>query len=250
MYCNHCAAPQPDGSKFCSNCGEKLAADQAAAKQQPQSKSAPNTQQAAKTEKKKGKLPVWGIALIALAAFLLGQFVIAPAMSPNSDAGDHSGSQSTQSQNGGNTDANPAYEAIFNDTYIVHFQTFFNMEMESFALKQEDGIICCADYGYEDDVVKQWVETMYIPVSEYTDTQKTELENTMKTQFATVEALNCCSVTYKMSTNYFTITCTYSDVDKAENYGDLYNAQILQTNTFISMSATEETLVNQGFVKK
>lgn len=250
MYCNHCGAPQPDGSKFCSNCGEKLAADQAAAKQQPQSKSAPNTQQAAKTEKKKGKLPVWGIALIALAAFLLGQFVIAPAMSPNSDAGDHSGSQSTQSQNGGNTDANPAYEAIFNDTYIVHFQTFFNMEMESFALKQEDGIICCADYGYEDDVVKQWVETMYIPVSEYTDTQKTELENTMKTQFATVEALNCCSVTYKMSTNYFTITCTYSDVDKAENYGDLYNAQILQTNTFISMSATEETLVNQGFVKK
>lgn len=250
MYCNHCGAQQPDGSKFCSNCAGKLAADQAATKQQPQSKSAPNTPQAAKTEKKKGKLPVWGIALIALAAFLLGQFVIAPAMSPNSDAGDHSGSQSTQSQNGGNTDANPAYEAIFNDTYIVHFQTFFNMEMESFALKQEDGIICCADYGYEDDVVKQWVETMYIPVSEYTDTQKTELENTMKTQFATVEALNCCSVTYKMSTNYFTITCTHSDVDKAENYGDLYNAQILQTNTFISMSATEETLVNQGFVKK
>ncbi|WP_405380499.1 zinc-ribbon domain-containing protein [Phascolarctobacterium sp.] len=250
MYCNHCGAPQPDGSKFCSNCGEKLAADQAAAKQQPQSKSAPNTQQAAKTEKKKGKLPVWGIALIALAAFLLGQFVIAPAMSPNSDAGDHSGSQSTQSQNGGNTDANPAYEAIFNDTYIVHFQTFFNMEMESFALKQEDGIICCADYGYEDDVVKQWVETMYIPVSEYTDTQKTELENTMKTQFATVEALNCCSVTYKMSTNYFTITCTYYDVDKPENYGELYNAGVLPVNTFISMSATGDTLVNQGFVKK
>ena len=250
MYCNHCGAQQPDGSKFCSNCGEKLAADQAAAKQQPQSKSAPNTQQAAKTEKKKGKLPVWGIALIALAAFLLGQFVIAPAMSPNSDAGDHSGSQSTQSQNGGNTDANPAYEAIFNDTYIVHFQTFFNMEMESFALKQEDGIICCADYGYEDDVVKQWVETMYIPVSEYTDTQKTELENTMKTQFATVEALNCCSVTYKMSTNYFTITCTYYDVDKPENYGELYNAGVLPVNTFISMSATGDTLVNQGFVKK
>ena len=250
MFCNHCGAQQPDGSKFCSNCGEKLAADQAAAKQQPQSKSAPNTQQAAKTEKKKGKLPVWGIALIALAAFLLGQFVIAPAMSPNSDAGDHSGSQSTQSQNGGNTNANPAYEAIFNDTYIVHFQTFFNMEMESFALKQEDGIICCADYGYEDDVVKQWVETMYIPVSEYTDTQKTELENTMKTQFATVEALNCCSVTYKMSTNYFTITCTYSDVDKPENYGELYNAGVLPVNTFISMSATGDTLVNQGFVKK
>ena len=91
---------------------------------------------------------------------------------------------------------------------------------------------------------------MYIPVSEYTDTQKTELENTMKTQFATVDALNCCTVTYKMSTNYFTITCTYSDVDQAANYGELYNAGILQTNTFISMSATESALLSQGFVKK
>lgn len=71
----------------------------------------------------------------------------------------------------------------------------------------------------------------------------------MKTQFATVDALNCCTVTYKMSTNYFTITCTYSDVDKAENYSELYNAQILQTNTFISMSATETSLLSQGFVK-
>lgn len=250
MYCNHCGAPQPDGSKFCSSCGGKLTEDQAAAKPEPQNTPPQQKQQAATTGKKKGKLPWWGSVLIVLAAFLLGKFVIAPAMTSSPDTGDHSGGQSTQSQNGGDTSVNPAYEEILTDAYIVHFQTFFNMEMESFALKQEDGIICCADYGYEDDVVKQWVETMYIPVSEYTDTQKTELENTMKTQFATVEALNCCSVTYKMSTNYFTITCTYSDVDKAENYGDLYNAQILQTNAFISMSATEETLVNQGFVKK
>jgi hypothetical protein len=250
MYCNHCGAQQPDTSKFCSSCGGKLAEDQAAAK--PASPSTPHQQkqQEATTKKQKGKLPWWGSLLIVLAVFLLGKFVIAPAMYPTPDAGDHSGSQSTQSQNSGNTYENPAYKAIFDDTYIVHFQAFFNMEMESFALKQEDGIICCADYGYKDDVVKQWVETMYIPVSEYTDAQKTELENTMKTQFAMVEALNCCTVTYKMSANYFTITCTYSDVDQAENYGDLYNAQILQTNTFISMSATESTLLAQGFVKK
>lgn len=257
MYCNHCGAPQPDGSKFCSNCGGKLAADQAAAKQQPQSKSAPNTQKAAKTEKKKGKLPVWGIALIALAAFVLGKFVIAPSMVSDPDTDDYSGGQSISSQqsgsfdsDAGNTAANPAYEAIFEDAYIVHFQTFFNMDMENFALTTEDGIICCADYGYKDDVVKKWVETMYIPVSEYTDSQKMELENTMKSQFATVDALACCTVTYKMGENYFTITCTYADVDQPENYGELYTAGALSTNTFISMSATEDTLVSQGFVKK
>ena len=257
MYCNHCGAPQPDDSKFCSSCGGKLAADQTAARQQPQSKSTPNTQQAAKTEKKKGKMPAWGTALIMLAAFAFGKFVIAPAMVSHPDTDDYSGGQSISSQqsgsldsNAGNTAANPAYEAILTDAYIVHFQAFFNMEMESFVLKQEDGIICCADYGYKDDVVKQWVETMYIPVSEYTDSQKTELENTLKSEFATVDALACCTVTYKMGTNYFTITCTYADMDKPENYGELYNAGVLQANSFISMSATEQVLVSQGFVKK
>ena len=257
MYCNHCGAQQPDGSKFCGSCGGKLTGEQTAAKPESQSQPAQKTLQAPGTEKKKGKLPVWGILLIALAAFIIGKFVIAPSMVSDPDTGDHSGSQSGQFQqdgssgsNAGNTAANPSYEAVFEDTYIVHFQTFFNMEMEGFALKQEDGIICCADYGYENDVVKQWVETMYIPVSEYTDTQKTDLETTMKSQFATIDALNCCTVTYKMSANYFTITCTYSDMDKTENYGELYNAGVMQTNTFFSMSATESTLVSQGSVKK
>lgn len=257
MYCNHCGAQQPDGSKFCSCCGGKLAWEQSAA--QPESKSQPaqKIQQEPKPKKKKGKLPAWGILVIALAAFLIGKFAIAPSMVSDSDSNNQSGSLAAQSEQGApsdsnleNTAANPAYEAILTDAYIVHFQTFFNMEMESFVLKQEDGIICCADYGYEDDVVKQWVETMYVPVSEYTDTQKTELENTLKSEFAAVDALACCTVTYKMNTNYFTITCTYADMDKPENYGELYNAGVLPANTFISMSATEDTLVNQGFVKK
>ena len=201
------------------------------------------------------------VLAIALCAFLLGKFAIAPSMLSDSDKNSSStGVQSSQSQQltESNTDstvipvavANPDYDAIFADTYIVHFQSFFNMQMSSFAAKLEDGSIYCADYGYGDDVVKQWVETMYIPVSAYTDAQKTELEATMKTQFAVIDDLNCSTVTYKMSTNYFTITCTYSDVDKAENYGELYNAQILPANTFISMSATESGLLEQGFVKK
>ena len=167
----------------------------------------------------------------------------------NSETNTNSAPSNSNSETDNNT-ANPAYDAILTEAYIVHFQPFFMMDTESFVLKMEDGSICCADYGYKDDVVQQWVETMYMPVSEYTDTQKTELENTMKTQFATVDALNCCTVTYKMSENYCTITCTYSDVDKAENYGELYNAQLLQTNTSISMSETETGLINQGFVKK
>ena len=145
---------------------------------------------------------------------------------------------------------NPAYKAIFDDTNIVHFQTFFNMETKNFAMEDDTGIIYCSDFGYKDDVVKQWVVTIYTPVSEYTDAQKTELETMIKTEFASIDALNCCVVTYKMSTNYFTVTFTYSDVDKAENYGELYSAGIIDTNTFFSMSEEENSMLSQGYVKK
>lgn len=230
--------------KFCNHCGAQQISENTG--------SAPEiaeNQQTTKPPKKKANIVV--VLAVVLVAFLLGKFVIAPSMVSDTGNQGSQTQQTTENNSGSSVDsANPAYDAIFDDTYIVHFQTFFNMEMESFALKQEDGTVCCADYGYRDDVVKQWVETMYIPVSEYTDTQKSELESTMKTQFATIDALNCCAVTYKMSTNYFTITCTYSNVDQTANYGELYDAGILQTNTFISMSATETTLLSQGFVKK
>ena len=259
MFCSNCGKQIPDNVKFCNYCGAQQQAIDAAVHAPQTAQNQQRTvdvqkQRPVKTQKKKPNIIV--ALAVVVCAFLLGKFLIAPSMTSDSGDGSNTGNQGSQSQQMGGSNgssvqtANPAYEAIFDDTYIVHFQTMFNMEMKSFALKQADGIICCADYGYKDDAVKQWVETMYIPVESYTDTQKAELETTMKAQFAAVDGLNCCTVTYKMGTNYFTITCTYSDVDQPENYSELYNAQILQANTFISMSATETALLSQGFIKK
>ena len=260
MFCSNCGKQIPDNTKFCNFCGaqqqiiENTDSAPKTTVNQPEIADTP-AQQPKKTPKKKANIFI--VLAVVLCAFIIGKFVIAPSMVSDSGKNDGTGNQGNQSQqttnnnSGSSVDsANPDYDAIFDDTYIVHFQTFFNMEMKNFALKQNDGIICCADYGYKDDVVKQLVETVYIPVSEYTDSQKVEIETTKKTQYASIDALNCCVVTYKMSTNYFTITCTYSDVDQPSNYTELYNAGILQTNTFISMSETETTLLSQGFVKK
>ena len=258
MFCSNCGKQIPDNTKFCNYCGaqQQIVENAEPAPKttvvQPEIAEAP-TQQNQKAPKKKATIFI--ILAVVLGAFIIGKFAIAPSMVSDSDK--NTGNQGTQSQqtssnnNSFTADAdNPAYEAIFDDTYIVHFQTFFDMETKNFAMKKDDGMICCADYGYKDDVVKQWVETVYIPVFEYTDAQKAEVENAFKVQFASIDALNCCTVTYKMSTNYFTRTCTYSNVDQASNYAELYNAGILQANTFISMSATESSLLSQGFVKK
>ena len=243
MFCPNCGKEVPDNTNFCNHCGAQQPVN---LREDPISE----TKSQPKTGKPKKKANIFLVLAIVLVAFLLGKFVIAPMM--GSDDPQDSPSQITgQNDPASSLDIpDPAYDAVFEDTYIVHFQSFFNMDMASFAFKQEDGIICCADYGYEDDTVKQWVETMYVPVSEYIEAEKAELENTMKSQFAAVEALSCCTVSYNMSLNYFTVTCTYTDVDKEEHYTELFNAGILQENTFVSMTATEESLIGQGFIKK
>ena len=249
MFCSNCGNRLPDGTKFCNNCGAQLPANE---------NSAAVAQKAPKKAAKK-KTNIIVILAVVLCAFLLGKFVIAPSLTadsgketkPNDPTTQTLPQQATAGNSGNSSNAtNSAYNAVFENTYIVHFQAFFNMDMASFASKQDNGIICCSDYGYKDDVVKQWVETMYIPVCGLTEAEKVTAENEMKTQFAALDALACCTVNYKTGTNYITVTFTYKDVDQAANYGELYNAGILQTNTFISMSATESALISQGFVKK
>ena len=192
-------------------------------------------------------------------AGIIGRFVIAPSLEPDSHDDGYTGYTSSQYTPQQSTESNneisvnqssSAYDAIFDDTNIVHFQTFFGMETASFASKQAGNIICCADYGYKNDVVKQWVETLYVPVTGLSEDGKTQLETSLKTQYATFESLSCCTVEYKMGTNYLTVKFTYSNVDQAAKYNELYNAGILTTNSNISISATESTLLKQGFVKK
>lgn len=260
MFCSNCGKQIPDNTKFCNHCGAQQqiveGADSAPKTTENQKKIADiQPQESKKIPKKKTNIFI-GLAVV-LCAFILGKFVIAPSMVSDSGKENDTGNQGSQSQpttenNSGSSvgSENSAYDAIFDDTYIVHFQTFFNMGTENFAMKEDDGTIYCMDYGYKDDVIKQVVETVYIPISEYTDTQKAEIETTMKTRYASVDALNCCVVTYKMSTNYYTITCTYSDMDQPSNYSEMYNAGFLSKNTFFSMSETETSLLGQGFIKK
>lgn len=253
MFCSKCGKQLSDNTRFCDNCG---------AQQQINGVNDVNKdvvdvlhQPPKKGTKKKTNIII--VLVVALCAFIIGRFVIAPSMMSETKKGYETTQKSVQTEQTTETSefttvaaSNPDYEAVFENTYMVHFPFFFNMDMANFAIKQEDGSIGCSDFGYENDVVKQWQETIYIPIAGYTDIQKTELENMMRSEFASLEALSCCTVTYKMSINYLTVTCTYNDVDKKENYSELYEAGILEMNTFISMSATEESLLNQGFAKK
>lgn len=241
MYCSNCGKQIPDNTNYCNFCGTQQFAKNGV---DFESTAEGNN----KTKKDSNKSVNIIVALgIAVCVFLFGKFVIAPAMLSdyNNDPLKET-SPSTETLK----IENPAYDDVFDGTYIIHMQTFLNMETANFVTEFDDGMIFCSDYGYEDDIVKEMVETMYIPVSDYTESEKTNLQNTMKSNFEVCEAIDCCTVNYQMSANYFTVTMRCSDIDKEENYSALFEAGILDTNTYISMSATESQLLADGAIKK
>lgn len=264
MFCSNCGKQIPDNTKFCNYCGaQQLIITNTNPAPNPtvnqQNYAYAPAQQPAKAPKKKTGIII--VATAAIVAFLLGKFVIGPSLISDSaverNTELNTEVQVVQTQQATeNNDAysfessNPAYDAIFADTYIVHFQIFFNMDTKSFAKKMDNGMICCSDFGYKDDVVMKWVETVYIPISGYSDAEKADLEKNERESFASLDAMNCCTVDYSMGATYFTVTVTYSNADTAEVCDELYQAGIMATNTYISMSATEDSLLNQGFVEK
>lgn len=292
MFCSNCGKQLDENAKFCDGCGAQQGVGNdinSASNQQ-----APNPQQnvnanyqaapAASNPKAKKAPKTKNIIItvaVALCAFIIGKFIIAPSMTSDSGYGSADGNSGSVVSNSGSTVSSTdntvsstssqtqtdignnnstyssstvttgsTYDDILTNAYIVHFQPFFNMDCMSFVQKHDDGRIVCSDYGYEGDIVQQWVETSYVPVSNYDASQKATIESTIKGECAKFEALNCCTLKYQMGTNYFTVTITLSNVDKAENYSELYQAGILAIKDVISMSKTESNLIAQGAVKK
>ena len=91
MYCNNCGNQLPEGTKFCNNCG----ASQAEAPAQPAETVAPNPPAA---PKKNNTLKLVIVAAVALVCFVIGSFVIAPALSKDK-ANDDPSDDVSQSQN-------------------------------------------------------------------------------------------------------------------------------------------------------
>lgn len=238
MFCSNCGTQLPDNTKFCTNCG---AMQTISINVETNNAAAPSAEPAQKPKKKAN---IWIIIAVVVVALFVGKLIANPSVL--SDEPTNASSQETTQS----ADVNPAYEAIFEDTYIIHARTFFLKDTASFACKLDNGIIMCADYGYKNDLVSEWVEVVYVPIDGYDDSAKEELKKTVQAEFAGLEGLNFCSVEYNTSASYFSVIVTFSDMDKVENCRTLYERNYLTTNTLISMSATEQQLLSDGFVKK
>ncbi len=136
MYCRNCGSQLTDGTKFCNNCGAEQPSGTGAGT--PGTNPARQPGAASPQKQKKKPTNILITIVIIVAAFLLGKFVIGPALSSDSTGGgDQTNAGANNSSAGGSSagsgesgsETNPEYTAIFNGTRIFHNAFFFNMDI-------------------------------------------------------------------------------------------------------------------------
>lgn len=146
------------------------------------------------------------------------------------------------------------YEEIFSTYNVIDTPAFFNTkESCAFAYADTDGYIEKSEYGYEDDVIIEMVDTYYYPIGEYEKEQADSYIDFVKAEFKADEELSCCTVTYNTTESYFIVTEKFTNVDKADTLTELQDAGFVTADydiDYLSMSQTEQDYLDMGFVKK
>ncbi len=235
MYCKKCGSQITEGSKFCGSCG---------AMQQIE-------QQGLRKEKKKSRGSKIAITcVIVLCAWIIGRIAGGSiADSYNDDKESNNDSEfvfDNAYNNSGSADDNPKYEEIFTSHYIVESPSFIlGMDKACFAAEIDNGCIDKIEFGYKDDVVLKMINTIYVPVENYSSVE--EIRNI----YHELEMLECCTIDYQTGNSFYFITITYEELDNKENISTLAKLGVISESAdVISLKESESGLIANGYVKR
>lgn len=271
MFCKNCGNEVENGAKFCNSCGAPQETapvyENTAQQNVPQYQgSVPynpngNIQPPVKAKKSnKGCIVAIIIAVVVFALIIIGTVAIIAFGVANSDdtVVDSSYSDSLDDLLGDSdtTSDTPSAEfsSIFTDNNIVQAPyVFMGLDSRAFASVDSDGIIEKMEFGYDGDKIKELVDTIYYPTTDYTDDLLTALDETFKETFAPADELDCCTVSYETTANYYIITIHSTDLDSAVNLAALSDASVITYDgfaTYLSMDETASNLASQGYVER
>ena len=291
MFCKNCGSEIDNNAKFCNNCGapqevapvaapvyekpvqpapqptvptyeapaQPTAAPVAPQQTPPQYNSSvpynPNGNLHPPVQTKKSSKGCIVAILIVVALFALiivGSIIFAVVGFSDSTTSDDS---SYSSDISAITDTpNAEYTAIFTDNNIIEAPAvFIGLDSRAFAIIDDDGMIEKMEFGYDGDKIKELVNTIYYPIGDYTDDVITVLDETFRETFAPAEELDCCTVTYEQTADYYIITVHSIDLNNISNLTKLSDAGVITYDGFaayLSIDVTADNLTSQGYVER
>lgn len=218
-----------------------------------------NQQAAAKASKKSNGCIVAILIAVGLAVLLVIGLIILAVVGFNvakDEVSNSADSYSVAIEEDIADEVNPEYTEIFENNYIVDSpDVFIGLESRSFVSLSADGTIDKMAFGYDDssDTIEELIETIYYPISDYDDATIESLDKAMKESFADADELECCTVTYQTTSDYYLITIHSTELDNASNLSSLSDAKVLVYDGFalkLSMDETANGLIAQGYIEK
>ena len=192
-----------------------------------------------------------------LTAILLAALTLCALLAGCGDSGSSGGSSyvpnNTTTEPTTEATVNPEYEELFTSRYIVEMPPLFlMMDSAAFATVNDEGMIEKMEYGYKDDVVKEMINTLYYPISEMTEDQKTLLDSSVKEALASYTDLSFCEASFDMGNSYYTVKLHFTGLDTAENVKALSDLGLVtgDTSGLISMKESETALLANGYIKR
>lgn len=278
MFCSNCGKEASADAKFCNNCGAPLATPatpqptpepapqpaaepvaQPTAPTQPTSPAQPVVQYTQPVAKKKNKgclIAVFVVLGLIVLSFIVGIInSIIQKVEDNNTASDYSYNYDLALEDEDKAPVeNPEYTEVFTSRNIVDTPALFRTEETSAIVSVDDeGMIEKIEFGHEDDVIKEMCDTIYYPISEYTDAQIEAIDEAMRETMSAADELDFCTVSYTTTDNYYIVTIDSDNLDSAVNLQLLSDAGALSYDGFattLSLEATVENFLNQGYITK
>lgn len=146
------------------------------------------------------------------------------------------------------------YDKVFSDNGIYLYNNYFASLDDSHFVKKdsESELIESLEFGYKDDIVQEMTDTIYYVKTDMTDSEIDAVKGVLEETCDNYRRLNFCTVESKEFSSYLKYTIKMTDMDDPDNISEIINLGIVSGNNidYISMKETEDSLLNEGFVKR
>lgn len=252
MFCGNCGKQNPDGAKFCSNCGSALNAapvQQTPVYQAPVYQAPPVQQQApvqkpAPAKKKSGAI---GRILISIVSFFVVSALATVLVQSFSSAPDI--------ENDGVTSA--AYSQVFYDNGLAVPSGDYGADVKTtaYVLDGGNGMVENIEYAYSKGYIVSYVDTIYVPVAGMDDATRREMDAYIQESFSHLTYVSCCDITVEYGSDFYIYRQVFTGLNKENNVRQLVGAGIVTASSNgeikkIGMKTTEEGLLASGYIKR
>lgn len=251
MFCQKCGKQIPDNSKFCNGCGAQVASVTSA---QQVNNTAPRNE--AQKPKKK-KFNFLSTLIVVVVVFFLAKavgYVIGNSYGKNGPKETEPSISISSTIAVEPVVTNSEYSKVFTDRYIVFVPTvFFGLESDCYVQVTEDGIVDHQQFGYKDDIVVEFVETVFVPAEGWSDADKQAYEQTIRETYGDTGMDFVTLGNINITGNYISFSLELKEMDKSENVRVAADAGIIimdDTYSLWGMSDTDRALLAEGYIKK